>query len=210
MAREDLQRAWVWQRRMPPCALRRYTPLARPYLTMSLNAPAMSGYSNTKPVSCALSGSTFWPSSTTTAPSPSTALSAGSGAGSHDGRPIAAPSAEQNSDMRTGCGAVALYAPRYRVSAIAAPMSATRSSRCTQLIHWRPLPSGPPAKIANNGSIFPSAPPSLASTMPMRSTTWRTSSGSRAASASHSRHTRARKSEPGPDFSVNVSVLLVP
>eukprot|EP00955_Chlamydomonas_euryale_P079533 363309-Chlamydomonas_euryale.AAC.34 len=58
MAREDLQRAWVWQRRMPPCALRRYTPLARPYLTMSLNAPAMSGYSNTKPVSCALSGST--------------------------------------------------------------------------------------------------------------------------------------------------------
>lgn len=34
-------------------------------------------------------------------------------------------------------------------------------------------PSGPPANSWNTGIIFPSAPPSLASTMPMRSTTVR-------------------------------------
>ena len=39
---------------------------------------------------------------------------------------------------------------------------------CIQEHHWRPLPSGPPAKMLNTGIILPSAPPSFASTMPAR------------------------------------------
>ena len=39
--------------------------------------------------------------------------------------------------------------------------------------HWRPLPSGPPAKIWKTGSILPNAPPSRANTMPDRTITSR-------------------------------------
>ena len=55
--------------------------------------------------------------------------------------------------------------------------------------HWRPLPSGPPAKIWNTGIILARAPPSLASTMPVRRMTTRACA--RLAAPSHSRQTCA-------------------
>ena len=65
----------------------------------------------------------------------------------------------------------------------------------TQLIYWRPLPSGPPTPRRNGGSIRPSTPPAGESTMPKRSRTTRIPAA-RAGSvaASHSRPTSVRKS----------------
>lgn len=51
--------------------------------------------------------------------------------------------------------------------AASSPSAATQPGTC------RPDPSGPPAKSWNTGSILPNAPPSLASTMPVRMITTR-------------------------------------
>ena len=57
------------------------------------------------------------------------------------------PSVEQNSDIRTGFGDVALKTPRYAGFFSAWMMRSTRSSRCTHDIHCRPEPGGPPEKV---------------------------------------------------------------
>ena len=57
------------------------------------------------------------------------------------------PSVEQNSDIRTGFGDVALKTPRYAGFFRAWMRRSTRSSRCTHDIHCRPEPGGPPEEV---------------------------------------------------------------
>ena len=75
-----------------------------------------------------------------------------------------------------------------------------------------PLPSGPPANSEKTGSIFASAPPSFASTIPVRIVTTRVfpSSEALAASASHSTQSLARKSSPDGEDSEKEAVSEVP
>ena len=53
---------------------------------------------------------------TTEAPSPRTALSAKSGTGSHEGRPMAFPKWSHISARRTGFGAVPFITPNIRIT----------------------------------------------------------------------------------------------
>ena len=78
---------------------------------MLFSALRTSSYLNLNPSAFALLGTTFCPSSTTTAPSPSRAVNANAGTGSHEGLPSACPSADEKSLIRTGCGAVPLIGP---------------------------------------------------------------------------------------------------
>lgn len=64
------------------------------------------------------------------------------------------PSVEQNSDMRTGFGDVALKTPRYAGFRSAWMMRSTRSSRCTHDIHCRPVPSGPPGEVRGRCGVL--------------------------------------------------------
>ena len=65
----------------------------------------------------------------------------------------------------------------------------------TQLMYWRPLPSGPPTPRRNAGSIRPSAPPAGVSTIPKRSrTTLMPAARAGSVAASHSRPSSVRKS----------------
>jgi hypothetical protein len=91
-------------------------------------------------------------------------------------------------------GSLALAPESRRPPCKPCPRPATHPCQAThlwiQLHHCRPEPSGPPAKMEKTGIMRPSAPPSLASTMPVRSTTTRVWAS--AAAASHARHTSAR------------------
>jgi len=75
-----------------------------------------------------------------------------------------------------------------------------------------PLPRGPPAKRENTGSIFASAPPSFAKTIPVLTVTTRVfpSAAAFAASASHSTQSLARKSLPEGEDSEKDAVSEVP
>ena len=64
-------------------------------------------------------------------------------------------------------------------------------------MNCRPDPNGPPANSLNGSTIRGSAPPSAASTMPVRSRTTRQTSDAWRASASQRTQTPARKSRPG-------------
>ena len=69
-----------------------------------------------------------------------------------------------------------------------------------------PEPTGPPAPILRGGSIAGSAPPSRASTMPVRTFTTRVPQPTaRCASASQLVQTVARKSDPAGVSSVTIS-----
>lgn len=107
----------------------------QPPRRMARSASLAIGYLYVKPSSWALAGSTFCPSSTcnqlklfdsnqnkargwnleailtTEAPSPRTALSASSGTGSHEGRPMTCPKCSHISARQIGFGAVPLMTP---------------------------------------------------------------------------------------------------
>jgi hypothetical protein len=86
---------------------------------------------------------------------------------------------------------VAWLLPHFALSSAAVwPGAAQPPHLWIQLHHCRPLPSGPPANMEKTGIMRPSAPPSLASTMPVRSTTTRVCAA--AAASSHALHTSAR------------------
>mmetsp|Transcript_4573 Transcript_4573/g.18281 ORF Transcript_4573/g.18281 Transcript_4573/m.18281 type:complete len:204 (-) Transcript_4573:457-1068(-) len=179
------------------------------YATMSATASSTVSYAKSKPAARARSGSTRCPSSTTVAPSPSSALSANPGTGSQLGRLVASATEAHKPFIVVGCGAVALTTPAYFSGfSSAATRRFTRSSRWIQLTHWSPLPSGPPPYIWNTGRIFPSAPPPFSSTTPVRTMVVSVSVFN--AAASHRTHKSARKSLPGFDDSVNSLFLLMP
>ena len=73
----------------------------------------------------------------------------------------------------------------------------TRSSKSIQLMYCSPLPIRPPTPSLNGVSIFCKAPPSPASTTPMRRCTTRMPASLAASvEVSHSRQTSLRKSSP--------------
>lgn len=126
-------------------------------------------------------------------PSPRSNETATSGTGSHDGRPVAAPSSEHSSAMRTGCGAVTLYAPERDSSSMARTNARTVSSRDTQLSHCLPSPGGPPTKSWKRGTMRASAPPPRSNTTPSRSVTRRRPSDDTALAAASPAKVKQRR-----------------
>ena len=112
-------------------------------------------------------------SSSASAISPRAMRRANAGAGRMVGRRRTAPSARVNSRLVTACGATALTGPLSASSASACRAMPTTSSIEIQLMYWSPEPSTPPTPSLNGSSIWPSAPPSGLSTMPMRRCTTR-------------------------------------
>ena len=131
------------------------------------------GCPHVKPASTSLVGATRCPPRSISSPIwPNAALTADAGNGKKAGRCTARPSALTNSWFVMTPGATTLTGPASGCSR-AKRYAATVSSNDTQLHHWRPLPTRPPAPSLNGGSSRASAPPPFARTIPWRRCTVR-------------------------------------
>ena len=111
-----------------------------------------------------------------------------------------------NSWLVTGSGAVALKAPAACSDSISHITIDTQSFTWIQGMNCRPEPIEAPSPILNGRSMRASAPPDESSTRPVRASATRVDRPCAAAAASsHSTHSRARKSDPGPADSVMTS-----
>ena len=138
------------------------------------------------------------PSNSRVAISPNRSRNARAGTGNHDGRRMARPSTCTNCRLGNGLGALRLNGPVAAGFSIRKRMALTSSVRWIHGNHCQPLPYGPPAKRRKGNSMRGKAPPSAASTTPVRMMTRRTPIGSTAwVDCSQAIATLARKSCPG-------------
>ena len=163
-------------------------------------AGSSAGHSNRKPSACAFAGTTRWPvSSAASAISPSARRSAKRGARRRCGRRSTRASVAANSSLVTGAGAVGVQrAGRFgawsAATARARSSPAGESTTCTGG-RCRTVRRAP---RRNGSSMRASAPPSGASTMPLRSSDDpRVRRRGTLASSSHCTTRPARKSGPG-------------
>ena len=177
---------------------------------MDTRAWSRFGYWNWNPSFWSCIDSTFCPSSTTRAPSPNSNLRIAPGTGKRLGRPRLLPRAAENFLIDTGFGATALTGPDQDLLVRACWIIWQRSVRCIQLIHWLPSPIGPPKPVLKTGSIFPRAPPSGPSTIPIRKTINLVDLDFSDAISSHCLQRRAKKSSPFLLSSLKWSFWLVP